>query len=382
MGYTGDMSQRLLKIYDLNLLKFTPGKDVNGDFACHIDKVYEENRIRLPLDLELSDEGLAKWLKRRTIPRNRAYVENLLAKMGLNIKDTLGIIDICYGLSLNDSFWVTPSVFDKSFAQCNLYENRFDEFVAEVAFSGMGSFSEPTPRTSPEFTTGGMLAKAWRRRDDGIYLYKSGTTGFANAGKEPYSEYYSAQIAEILGYKHTHYDLEVWKDMLCSTCKLWTDIDVSFIAIGRLVTAGGLPAVADYYRELGKSFLQELTNMLIFDAIVANEDRHYGNFGLLIDSHTNHIVNTAPIFDNGLSLLWSGMEDDLLNWREFLATRLPKAYDDYIGTARNFMSTEDAAKVKRLVGFKFQRHPQHNLPEERLTFLEQMVQGQVKKLLA
>ncbi|MDR1422537.1 MAG: hypothetical protein LBI64_06720 [Coriobacteriales bacterium] len=376
------MSQRILKIYDLDLLKFTPGKDVNGDIACHIDKVYEENRDRLPLDLKLSDEGLAQWLRRRAIPKNRAYVQNLLAKMGLNIKETLGIIDICYGLSLNDSYWVTPSVFDKSFAQCNLFENNFDEFVAEVAFSGMGSFSGPTPRSSPEFTTGGMLAKAWRRRDDGIYLYKSGTTGFANAGKEPYSEYYAAQIAEVLGYRHTLYDLEVWKEMLCSTCKLWTDIDLSFIPIGWLVTAGGLSAVVDYYDKLGKSFMQEFTNMLIFDAIVANEDRHYGNFGLLIDSHTNHIISTAPIFDNGLSLLWSGLEDDLINWRDFLATRLPKAYDDYIGTARTYMDAEDVVRIKRLIGFEFQRHPQHNLPEERLTSLEQMVQGQVQKLLA
>jgi hypothetical protein len=376
------MNQRLLKVYDLDLLKFTPGKDVDGNFVCHITKIYEQNRNRLPLDLELSDQGLAKWLKRRAIPKNRAYVENLLAKMGLNIKDTLGIIDICYGLSLNDSFWVTPSIFDKSFAECNLYDNKFDEFVAEVAFSGMGSFSDPTPRTSPEFTTGGMLAKAWRRCGDGIYLYKSGTTGFANAGKEPYSEYYSAQIAQVLEYRHTAYDLEVWKEMLCSTCKLWTDIDVSFIAIGRLVTAGGLPAVVDYYGKLGKQFMQELANMLIFDAITVNEDRHYGNFGLLIDSHSNRIINTAPIFDNGLSLLWSGMQDDLINWPEFLATRLPKAYDDYIGTARKYMSSEDHNKVKRLLGFKFQRHPQHNLDDERLTYIEQMVQGQVKKLLA
>jgi hypothetical protein len=376
------MSQRLLKIYDLDLLEFTPGKDVNGDFACHINKVYEQNRGRLPLDLELTDEGLAKWLKRRTIPRNRAYVQNLLDKMGLSIKDTLGIIDICYGLSLNDSFWVTPSIFDKSFAQCNLYENKFDEFVAEVAFSGLGSFSSPQPRTSPEFTTGGMLAKAWRRREDGIYLYKSGTSGFANAGKEPYSEYYSAQIAEVLGYKYTPYDLEIWKDMLCSTCKLWTDINISFIPIGRLVTVGGLPAVVDYYRNLGRSFVQDLTDMLIFDAIVVNEDRHYGNFGLLIDSHTNQIVDTAPIFDNGLSLLWGVMDADIPDFEGAIAVRLPKAYDDYIGTARSLMSAADHKKVQQLVGFKFKRHPEHNLSEERLTYIEQMVQGQVQKLLA
>jgi hypothetical protein len=75
------------------------------------------------------------------------------------------------------------------------------------------------------------------------------------------------------------------------------------------------------------------------------------------------------------------MHDDLVNWPEFLATRLPKAYDDYIGTARKYMNAEDYAKVKRLVGFKFERHPKHNLSEERLGYIEQMVQQQVQKLL-
>ena len=41
--------------------------------------------------------------------------------------------------------------------------------------------------------------------------------------------------------------------------------------------------------------------MLVFDAVILNEDRHFGNFGLLVDSHTNKIIAPAPIFDNGLS---------------------------------------------------------------------------------
>lgn len=39
--------------------------------------------------------------------------------------------------------------------------------------------------------------------------------------------------------------------------------------------------------------------MLVFDAVILNEDRHFGNFGLLVDSHTNKIIAPAPIFDNG-----------------------------------------------------------------------------------
>ena len=41
-----------------------------------------------------------------------------------------------------------------------------------------------------------MLPKAWRHTNDGIYLYKGGTTGTSNPRREPYCEYYASQIAE------------------------------------------------------------------------------------------------------------------------------------------------------------------------------------------
>jgi hypothetical protein len=227
-----------------------------------------------------------------------------------------------------------------------------------------------------------MLAKAWRRREDGIYLYKSGTVGFANAGKEPYSEFYSAQIAELLGFDHTPYDLEVWKDMRCSTCKLWTSIGTSFIPIGQIVTKGGFKAVAAYYTNLGERFLNGLKEMLVFDALTVNEDRHYGNFGLLIDSHTNTPIAPAPLFDNGLSLLWGELDADLSDYQKAVKTRLPKVYDDYIGTAQRFMIPADRDNLRKLKGFRFRRHPRHNLAKTRLIYLEQMIQEQLAKFLS
>lgn len=64
-----------------------------------------------------------------------------------------------------------------------------------VAYTGYGS-SDKAFTTSPELTTDGMLPKAWRSVNGGIYLYKGGSSGAANAGNEPYAEYYAAQIAE------------------------------------------------------------------------------------------------------------------------------------------------------------------------------------------
>jgi hypothetical protein len=383
------MSTRVLKVYDIDLLIYTPLKDEKGKFCCRVEKVYEENRGRLPLDLELSDDGLRSWITKRTIPKNRTYVDNLLAKLGLNSKNTQEVIDICFGLSLNDSFWIVPENFKHTFRDCNLYQNKFTEFVSEIAFSGLGSFSHPTSTTSPEFTTGGMLPKAWRQIEGKTYLFKGGTIGYANAGNEPYSEFYAAQIADVLGFEHTFYDLKIWKAVLCSACELWTDINTSFISTGRLVPSGSFDDVFAYYSALDENssagFVQSLINLLVFDAIIINEDRHLGNFGLLIDSQENKIIRPAPIFDNGLSLLWSGLQDDVEHWKDFANTRLPRVYDDFIETVKKYIAqygcAGDLKNVEKLVNFKFKRHSEHNFPEERLIHLEELVQCQVQKLL-
>ena len=93
----------ILKQFDKNLLYFSMENTING-LTVQIQSVNEEKKYLLPLDLDLTNESLLRWLKNRTVPRNRAYVSNFLSRLGLNEKDTKGIIDICQGLSLNDCY--------------------------------------------------------------------------------------------------------------------------------------------------------------------------------------------------------------------------------------------------------------------------------------
>lgn len=116
------------------------------------------------------EESIRKWLIKRTIPSSRAYATNFLAKLGLNEKDTKGIIDICKGLSLNDCYWVVDENFKGTFDSVNLYDNHFSRTLAYIAFTGYGSSIRSTFRSSPEFTTNGMLAKCWKR-ENGKYFY-------------------------------------------------------------------------------------------------------------------------------------------------------------------------------------------------------------------
>jgi hypothetical protein len=369
-----------LKQYDTVLLYFELQKEFDG-LVAKITWIDEDKKHLFPLDLIVSDEGLLKWLKNRTIPANRAYVENFLARLGLNEKDTKGIIDICRGLSLNDSFWTPAARYTGSFAKNNLFENCFSNTLASIAFTGHGSMRPSSFMSSPEFTTNGMLAKCWRRVGGKIMLYKSGTEGAANTGKEPFSEYYAYQVAKAMRLDAIEYGLSIWKGKLCSTCEIFTDIDTSYIPIGRLVSEGGIRAVMKFYNDLGEEYYQKLVDMLVFDAVICNTDRHFGNFGVLVHNKTNYIKGFAPIFDNGLSLFCYAMDEDLKNLKTYAKTRVPATYPDFVEFAKQIMTRRQRDKLRPLLNIKLKKHQRYNLSNDRLKAIEVFLKDRVRELL-
>ena len=303
--------------FDTPLIEFSAERHAESNIK--IIEAHEEYKKLFPLDLaEVSERGIASWIKHRSIPKNRAYVDTLLSSLGLSINRPLDIIRVSKGLSLNDCYWLKQEGSRDSFDSVNLYDNRFSRVLGQIAFTGYGSSNVSGLTSSPEFTTNGMLPKCWRRIDGKILLYKGGTMGASNTGNEPYSEFYAYQIGKILGMNVVPYSLSKWKNTLCSTCKLFTSKDVSFAPVGRIVRSGGMQAVREYYKKLGAEFEKALNDMLVFDALIFNTDRHYGNFGFLIDSHTNRIIAPAPLFDHGNSLFNFAVGDALKSKESFL----------------------------------------------------------------
>ena len=371
-----------LRLYDDDLITFSLEEQGLEGLQANILYADTENNHLFPLDLELTNEGIVKWLERRVIPKNRQFVDEILKTLGLSVNNTKGIIDVCMGLSLNDSYWVVPAGFEGKFADYNLYENRFSEALSLVAYTGIGGSHEAFS-TSPELTTNGMLRKAWRLIEgDGIYLYKGGTEGAANTGNEPYSEYYACQIAQTMGLSCVAYDLENWKGILASKCRLFTDINISFVPISRILKKTTLKSCLDYYKTLGDDFYEQLCSMLVFDALIYNEDRHFGNFGLLRDNHTGDILGPAPIFDNGLSLFNYAMPDDLKHLREYAKTRSNPYRISYEEVCKEVMGAKQKAQLRRMVGFRFRRHSSFNLPEERLAAIEKQLGERTRELLS
>ena len=115
------------------------------------------------------------------------------------------------------------------------------------------------------------------------------------------------------------------------------------------MSKGGINAVTDYYKKLGDEHFDKLIDMFVFDAVVCNTDRHFGNFSVLVDNHTN--------------------------------TRTPATYSDFMEFAKHYITNSQKQKLHKLQNFKFKKHPRYNWSKKILKTVERVIQERVELLL-
>lgn len=341
--------------------------------------IYDEN---LPITINKNDlnNSLRSWIDKRKIPSSREFAEKIVATYssgkGINFMDYIGV---SLGLSLNDTFWIVLADSKYKWSDYNLYKNKFDEALSLVAFSGV-SHKVSGFTSSPEYTTNGMLKKCWHRDGDNIYLFKGSMRGFANWGKEPYCEFYMAQIADILGLEHIAYDLKEFHGQIVSSCKIFTSEKEGYMPIFYLLLedekkykgASLINAVSKIYSE------ERLRDLLMFDSIIYNIDRHLGNFGMIIDNDALMPLRPAPIFDNGFSIINMLTKDELLNINEALKTTT--AYFDikFDEQLRLAVDERHLEGLEKLGNFEFEKHPKFNLSDEWLEPIQNHIKDRAK----
>lgn len=304
---------------DVLLLEFWEENSLKGKYGLKIGHSGLSNPFWL-----FKSESLESWLDNRAIPTNREHIDRLLESLNLNTKDRFNLLLTNHACSLNDTIWLRERNEKNihgnllTFNDVSLYRG-FKESLGLITFFGNTS-SLGGRIASPELTTQGMLRKAWRVIDGYTYLYKAGTYGYSNAGNENYSEVMACKIAEILGLNHIAYELVKWDNVQCCRCKLFTSEEVGYYPFkDLLISRKGGSVKWTYYDVVDllhndKNLVEQLNDMMVFDFIIENQDRHFGNFGLLVNNDNGSIINLAPLFDHGYSLLNFEMENDLKNF--------------------------------------------------------------------
>ena len=158
---------------------------------------------------------------------------------------------------------------------------------------------------------------------------------------------------------------------------------MSYVPIWRLIPEITIEKCREWYEGQGKVFSDEFRDMLVFDALIYNEDRHFGNFGVLRDNRTGKILSPAPLFDHGHSLFSQAAPEKFKNLEPYAKTLTP-AYDGitFENLVLAVIQPRQIRKLRTMVNFSFQRHSSYNLPEDRLCAIEKQLRERAIQLLA
>ena len=268
---------------DSELIYFKIDKrSVKNVFVTQVGKDYLDN-----------DFNIAEWLNKR-VQYTRKHIIKICNRY--NLATPLERTIFFMGLSLNDTLWVKKKSSKQKWKDVNLYENKFTYEVAQLSFLGVSETTSGRFNSSPDVTTAGVIPKFWKREDKEIFLVKA-----LENSADVISEIISYQIAQHLQIDCIEYTLGNEMGRVVTKCKLFTSQEIGYTPIShyKLNTVDELNNFIDV-NYLDNSHLQD---MYLLDYITGNDDRHQGNFGVLVNNNNpREIIRLAPIFDNGFAL--------------------------------------------------------------------------------
>lgn len=261
------------------------------------------------------------FLSARLISIQRKNAKQILKHLKLSTRNDMNtrcnIALYCKALTLTDSYWVKREVSTSTWSDVNLYTNRLDEALIDVSLNGV-SYTPTTTVLSPELTTKGLFKKAWLRKADGLYLYKSDDLEDKTNTK---AEAIASQLLDAFGLSHCPYNLETHNGELMVICPCLATDELSMVDASDIklyCNANGIN-FRDLCKRIGGV---DYHNMFVVDYLISNTDRHDGNWAFYMNNDTGKLVSMVPLYDHNLSLIaditGASKNDNLLsNFREF-----------------------------------------------------------------
>ena len=258
--------------------------------------------------------ALNAWWIDRSIPASRSGVQRALEVLKLD--NTQMLLTRCFGLSLSDQYWVKPKGSDLQWKQVNFFTNPFSEDIGDVLL-GKSVRMDGFDFRSPDNTSDGFLKKRWKIVNGKRCLLKAGSAPYM---QQPFNEVIASAVARRLGIPHVPYTL-VWdEDIPYSACEDFITPDTELVSAWRVMQTMKRDNSTSLYRHyvnccnaLGvPDVVHSLDQMIVLDYLIANEDRHQNNFGLVRDANTLEWLGAAPIFDSGSSLGYDKLSSAIL----------------------------------------------------------------------
>ena len=256
----------------------------------------------IPVRHGTADRGLLnEWWTDRSIPASRSGIREALETMGL--ANTGALLVRCYGLSLSDQYWICPEDSGLTWDRINFFDHDFSDDIGDVLF-GAEKKADRLDFSSPDNTSDGNLKKRWKIIDGIRCLVKGGSNPFR---QQPFNEVIASEIMARLDIPHIPYTVTWSKGVPYSVCENFVTRDTELIPAWRILRTqkkNNSVSVYQHFISCCESLgitdpVLFLDRMLTLDYIIANEDRHFNNFGVLRDAETLRWLGFAPIYALG-----------------------------------------------------------------------------------
>ena len=266
-------------------------------------KIYLEDFMPYDLVLEESDDfdtrinnviSFHSWCVSRLIPRDRTYAKEILNSIGasqsVTDRERAQIALSYHCLSLLDVFWVKGENETVRFEDINLYTHSLSNALVDIALRGHQMTVTNAHLLANDLSTGGCYPKAWVRREDGFYLYKDGGQDAVER------EVLASKICRCFDCHQVLYEQGMFENEPVSISKIMTSQRYSLVTYA----AYDVYCTNHDWNTLDKILELDAHGyymMNILDYLVGNIDRHWENWGLLVDNETNQPIRLHDLMD-------------------------------------------------------------------------------------
>ena len=329
--------------------------------------------------LPIGFDYIEAWLDNRKASKQNTHLRQIMKDCGCD--RTEGFIKVTHAASINDTFWIKEEQEDVHWQDVSFYCNEFNEVISKLAFEGIGLYGIKLSNTSPELSTDGSFRKCWMREEDGIYLYKRGSSGARNAGLEPYCEILGAELAGKLLSEAVSYALINMHGEPASKCRLFTSEQYGYVPAARFKINHSSPNdLMQFYSKMGSE--DAFRRMIVIDSLTFNVDRHAGNHGVLVDNDTLQPFTMAPVFDMNMSMLPYVEQEEFLDIGRKMEQYGPRIGEDFTRMGQQAVTSAIRSDLVGMKGFQFTFRGDEHFPEWRVKAMEELVNRQIEAVLS
>ena len=257
----------------------------------------------------LRTNNVEGWICSRSIDTHRTNSRLLRKAIRLSSSDEYDIAMSTYCATITDRYWFKPLGSNLVYSDIKFTSDKLSSIALDGKYTEVGKLDYQ----SPELTNTGSFEKCWRLINGEWMLVKKATQ------EEKFSELFVYRLGDYLKLNMARYVLDENRDNIILSEDFTSNGELIFEHMESLIGD-----VEDYIENVkliesldwsliscrNQDLVMEYLDILFMDTICMNIDRHTQNYGFLRSMENGRIKSMAPNFDNNLSLISRGLDEN------------------------------------------------------------------------